>query len=147
MLDISNNIEQCSEDWPIDPDGNSVILSNSSVEHYGGMHLAHPFGKPKRLLIELFIMVNMAQLMYTAMLAFAKSAMLTANARGTATSSLAMSLYRSVVLLLIEVVRHIIACNSKQSNAKEALDNDKADQYNSPMYTAWLTKQEELRKA
>lgn len=56
LLDISNDIERHSDDWPIDPDGNSVILSNSFLDR---LHLQHPFGKPKRLVLELFIMVNM----------------------------------------------------------------------------------------
>lgn len=94
LLDISKDIEQLSEDWPIDPEGNSVIHSDCSF--FNGMRLAHPFGRPKRLMLEIFIMVNMAQLMYTAMLAFAKSAMLS---HGASTANL--YLYRCAVLLVI----------------------------------------------
>ena len=59
--------------------------------------MSHPFGKPKRLLIELFIMVNMAQLMYTAMLAFGKSAMTSQGA-----STVNICLYRLAILFTIE---------------------------------------------
>ena len=79
LLDISKDIEQCSEDWPIDPDGNSDIYSDG-CSYINGFRLAHPFGRTKRLILEVFIMVNMAQLMYTAMFAFAKSAMLSHGA-------------------------------------------------------------------
>ena len=102
LLDISKEIEQCSEDWPIDPDGNSVILTDD-VSHFNGFKLAHPFGRPKRLLLEVFIMVNMAQLMYTAMLAFAKSAMLS---HGASTANL--FLYRCAVLFVIQSLKQMI---------------------------------------
>ena len=95
LLDISKEIEQCSEDWPIDPDGNSVTLTDD-VSHFNGFKLAHPFGRPKRFMLEVFIMVNMAQLMYTAMLVFTKSAML---AHGASITNL--FLYRCAVLFFI----------------------------------------------
>ena len=59
LLDISKDIEQLSEDWPIDPDGNSVMYSEG-CSYVNGFKLAHPFGRPKRLALEVFIMVNMA---------------------------------------------------------------------------------------
>ena len=74
---MSNDIECESSDWPIDPENNSNIEPFSTVFK---MRLDYPFGKPKRLLLELFIMINMAQLMYTAMLAFTKTAIIAAPA-------------------------------------------------------------------
>lgn len=96
-MDVSNNIELGSDDWPIDPDGDSAAgLHFSSVYRF---RLQYPFGKPKRLAIELFIMVNMAQLMYTGMLAFAKSAMLSSQG----TSATLLCFYRVCALFLIEL--------------------------------------------
>ena len=71
LLDVSNDIEQNSEDWPIDPDNQSEIFSNMTQKRL--YYLNYPFGKPKRYLMELFILVNMAQLMYTAALSFCKT--------------------------------------------------------------------------
>ena len=59
LLDISNDIEVCSEDWPIDPESNSVVADNTTEGYRLGRH-SNPFGKPKRLLLEIFIMVNMS---------------------------------------------------------------------------------------
>mmetsp|Transcript_10861 Transcript_10861/g.14636 ORF Transcript_10861/g.14636 Transcript_10861/m.14636 type:complete len:97 (+) Transcript_10861:441-731(+) len=69
------------------------------------MRLDYPFGKPKRLLLELFIMINMAQLMYTAMLAFTKTAIVSAPA---GTSIVILCLFRHVVVVLIELARQVL---------------------------------------
>ena len=59
LLDMSNDVEQKSDAWPIDPEGNSVIITNSSQAHRH-YFLKHPFGRPNRFLFEVFIMINMA---------------------------------------------------------------------------------------
>lgn len=129
LLDVSNDIERRSDDWPIDPEGNSVILSNSFMDRF---HLEHPFGKPKRLILELFIMVNMAQLMYTAMIAFAKSAMVASNV-----SVLNLCLYRFAVLVLIEAGKQVIF--PQEEKIEKARKQYK--QCQSPHYLAWLENQ------
>ena len=98
LLDISNDIEKCSEDWPIDPEGNSVVVINSSEDYL--QQVKNKFGKPKRLLLEIFIMLNMAQLIYTAMLAFVKTSLLHKNQE--ATPSLYLCLYRCFALFAIQ---------------------------------------------
>ena len=128
LLDISNDIERRSEDWPIDPEGNSVILSDSSRDH---LHLTHPFGRPKRLLLEVFIMINMAELMYTAMLTFAKSAMLQQGA-----SVVNLALYRAAVVFAIHFFRQIFF--SQNELPKEDPRDSQRQQYHSPMYEAWI---------
>lgn len=74
LLDISNNIERRSEDWPVDPEGNSLILydSDESVKRMNFLAKNHPFGKPSRSLVELFVLVNMSCIMYVAVLTFSK---------------------------------------------------------------------------
>ena len=90
-----------SDAWPIDPEGNSVIITNSSQAHRHLLcKLRHPFGRPNRFLFEVFIMVNMAQIMYIAMLAFAKSALISAE-----TTAVNLCLYRCAVLLVIESIK------------------------------------------
>ena len=66
--------------------------------------LNHPFDrKPKHLMLELFIMVNMAQLMYISMLSFAKSTMIhTANGM-PATPIVVICCLRQLLLFLIEL--------------------------------------------
>ena len=96
---MSNDIECESSDWPIDPENNSNIEPFSTVFK---MRLDYPFGKPKRLLLELFIMINMAQLMYTAMLAFTKTAIIAAPA---GTPIVILALFRHAALVIIELAR------------------------------------------
>lgn len=131
LLDISKEIEQCSEDWPIDPDGNSVTLTDD-VSHFNGFKLAHPFGRPKRFLLEVFIMVNMAQLMYTAMLVFAKSAML---AHGASISNL--FLYRCAVLFFIQSIKQAVFPDHDELSMS-GKNWPQHRQYDSSMYNAWL---------
>jgi hypothetical protein len=73
LLDVSNNIEQVSSHWPIDPDNQSELSEDSRGLNF----LKHPFGKPKRTLLELVILVTLAQLLYTLLLGVVKTAMVT----------------------------------------------------------------------
>lgn len=98
---MSNNIELRSDDWPIDIEANSYMDTFSSAFK---ARLNHPFGrKHKRLFLELFIMVNMAQLMYISMLTFAKSTMLNEVSGVTPTPIIVLCLLRHLVLFLMEL--------------------------------------------
>ena len=101
---MSNNIEQKSEDWPIDPENQSEVYSNSTQKRL--YYLNYPFGKPKRFLMEIFILVNMAQLMYTASLCFCKTLMVAENV-----TIANMSMYRFTLLFAIEALRQS-CCNN-----------------------------------
>lgn len=63
-------------------------------------YLNYPFGKPKRYLMELFILVNMAQLMYTAALSFCKTLIV-----GQGVTIANLSMYRFTVLFAIEALK------------------------------------------
>lgn len=108
LLDTSNEIELRSQDWPVYPDSNSEALSDDSFclhRNNTGFKLMHPFGEHKqRMLVEVFIMVNLAQLMYTCMLAFSKQALVATNSLESI-NTVTLCLFRSIVLLSIHGLR------------------------------------------
>ena len=98
LLDVSNDIEQCSDDWPIDPDNQSEIYSNMTEKrlHFLGSGNA----RIKNLLMELFLLVNMAQLMYVAALSFYKILIVSEGI-----SIAEICLYRFGILLAFESLK------------------------------------------
>ena len=104
LLDVSNDIEQCSENWPVDPDNQSDILSNMTIKE---LYFMSDFkGKSKsQILTEVFLVVNMALLLFVAALCFYK--MLVVSGGVTIAEICA---YRFGTLCAIEVMK-VSCCN------------------------------------
>ena len=79
-------------------------------------YLNYPFGKPKRYLMELFILVNMAQLMYTAALSFCKTLIVS---QGVTIANLSM--YRFTVLFAIEALKQSCCSNLLNEDGKSGV--------------------------
>ena len=104
LLDVSNDIEQCSENWPVDPDNQSDILSNMTIKEL--YFMSNLQGKSKsQILTEVFLVVNMAHLLFVAALCFYKMLVVSGGV-----SIAEICAYRFGTLCAIEVMK-VSCCN------------------------------------